>query len=63
MVTRRFDGEPWIKTKFATRGPVRQYMVNTNIHTMNKKQKKLWIKPSMKDTMIFFECTCYSGAV
>ena len=33
------------------------------VQTMNTQQKKQWIKPSMKDVMIFFECTCYSGAV
>jgi hypothetical protein len=25
--------------------------------------KKRWIKPSIKDVMIFFECTCYAGSV
>ena len=31
-------------------------MTNTNL-------KKLWIKPSVENVMIFFECTCYAGAV
>jgi hypothetical protein len=25
--------------------------------------KKRWIKPSIKDVMIFFECTCYAGSL
>ena len=25
-------------------------------------QKKRWIKPSLKDVPIFFECTCYAGS-
>ncbi len=25
--------------------------------------KKQWIKPRIKDVPIFFECTCYAGAV
>jgi hypothetical protein len=28
-----------------------------------KKAKKRWIKPAMKDVPIFFECTCYAGAI
>jgi hypothetical protein len=27
------------------------------------KKKKQWITPSVKEVMIFFECTCYAGAV
>ncbi len=30
---------------------------------MKPTQKKLWIKPAAKNVMIFFECTCYAGAV
>ena len=30
---------------------------------MKPNPKKLWIKPSVKDVMIFFECTCYAGSV
>ena len=26
-------------------------------------RKKQWITPSVKVVMIFFECTCYAGAV
>jgi hypothetical protein len=25
--------------------------------------RKQWIKPAIKDIRIFFECTCYAGAV
>jgi hypothetical protein len=25
--------------------------------------KKRWIKPTLKTVPIFFECTCYAGAV
>jgi len=28
-----------------------------------KTPKKTWIKPAIKDIRIFFECTCYAGAV
>jgi len=28
-----------------------------------KSIKKKWIKPSVKDVLIFFECTAYAGAV
>jgi hypothetical protein len=28
-----------------------------------KTTKKKWIKPAMKDVPIFFECTCYAGAI
>jgi hypothetical protein len=28
-----------------------------------KRTKKQWIKPMLKTLPIFFECTCYSGAV
>lgn len=30
---------------------------------MKENKKKQWIKPSVKDVPIFFECTCYAGAV
>ncbi len=30
---------------------------------MKPTEKKQWVKPSMKDVPIFFECTCYAGAV
>lgn len=30
---------------------------------MKSNTKKQWIKPSMKDVPVFFECTCYAGAV
>jgi len=30
---------------------------------MNTVEKKQWIKPSIKTVRIFFECTCYAGAV
>ncbi len=30
---------------------------------MKTNPKKLWTKPAAKDVMIFFECTCYAGAV
>jgi hypothetical protein len=26
-------------------------------------KKKQWQKPAIKDVPIFFECTCYAGAV
>jgi len=26
-------------------------------------EKKQWTKPSIKTVRIFFECTCYAGAV
>jgi hypothetical protein len=26
-------------------------------------KKKRWIKPTLKAVPIFFECTCYAGAV
>jgi len=26
-------------------------------------KKKQWITPSVKEVKIFFECTCYAGAV
>jgi len=28
-----------------------------------KLTKKRWTKPTLKTLPIFFECTCYSGAV
>ncbi len=28
-----------------------------------KRNKKRWIKPTLKTVPIFFECTCYAGAV
>jgi hypothetical protein len=28
-----------------------------------KTTKKQWIKPALKSLPIFFECTCYAGAV
>jgi hypothetical protein len=28
-----------------------------------KKQRKRWTKPILKDVPIFFECTCYAGAI
>lgn len=30
---------------------------------MKTTKKKLWITPAVKDVPIFFECTCYAGAV
>ena len=30
---------------------------------MKENNKKQWTKPSIKDVPIFFECTCYAGAV
>jgi hypothetical protein len=27
------------------------------------RTKKRWIKPTLKTVPIFFECTCYAGAV
>jgi hypothetical protein len=30
---------------------------------MTQKAKKQWTKPELKDVPIFFECTCYAGAV
>jgi hypothetical protein len=28
-----------------------------------RRTKKQWVKPMMKTVPIFFECTCYAGAV
>jgi hypothetical protein len=28
-----------------------------------RRNKKRWIKPRLKTVPIFFECTCYAGAV
>lgn len=28
-----------------------------------KNTRKKWIKPAVKDVPIFFECTCYAGAI
>jgi hypothetical protein len=28
-----------------------------------KSSRKKWIKPAVKKVSIFFECTCYAGAV
>jgi hypothetical protein len=28
-----------------------------------KIKRKRWIKPYMKHVPIFFECTCYAGAI
>jgi hypothetical protein len=28
-----------------------------------RRTKKRWIKPTLKTVPIFFECTCYAGAV
>jgi hypothetical protein len=28
-----------------------------------RRTKKRWIKPMLKTVPIFFECTCYAGAV
>jgi hypothetical protein len=28
-----------------------------------KSTKKKWIKPAVKTVPIFFECTCYAGAI
>jgi len=39
----------------ATRAIVRLSMKNSD--------KKTWTKPSIKTVLIFFECTCYAGAV
>ncbi len=30
---------------------------------MKSSKKKKWQKPSIKDVPIFFECTCYAGAI
>ena len=30
---------------------------------MKNTEKKTWTKPSIKTVLIFFECTCYAGAV
>jgi len=30
---------------------------------MKTAEKKTWTKPSIKTVLIFFECTCYAGAV
>ncbi len=29
----------------------------------HENEKKAWIKPTLKTVPIFFECTCYAGAV
>ena len=40
------------------------HLPTTKIPSMNtEKKKKQWITPSVKVVMIFFECTCYAGAV
>ncbi len=44
------------------RRPVR-FIAAANHGPMKPNKKKLWIKPSVKDVPIFFECTCYAGAV
>ena len=31
--------------------------------TLMKSTKKKWVKPAVKDVPIFFECTCYAGAI
>ena len=31
--------------------------------TLMKSTKKKWVKPEAKDVPIFFECTCYAGAI
>jgi len=31
--------------------------------SMKTAEKKTWTKPSIKTVLIFFECTCYAGAV
>ena len=51
------------QTELATRGQAYQSDRARRTVPMKTNQKKQWIKPSMKDVMIFFECTCYSGAV
>jgi hypothetical protein len=28
-----------------------------------KSTKKKWVKPVVKNVPIFFECTCYAGAI
>jgi hypothetical protein len=28
-----------------------------------KRTKKQWVKPMLKTVPIFFECTCYAGAI
>ena len=28
-----------------------------------RRTKKRWIKPMLKSVPIFFECTCYAGAI
>ena len=28
-----------------------------------RRTKKRWVKPMLKTVPIFFECTCYAGAV
>jgi hypothetical protein len=28
-----------------------------------KSSKKKWVKPAVKNVPIFFECTCYAGAI
>jgi hypothetical protein len=28
-----------------------------------RRMKKRWIKPTLKTVPIFFECTCYAGAI
>jgi hypothetical protein len=32
-------------------------------YTTMRRIKKRWIKPMLKSVPIFFECTCYAGAV
>jgi hypothetical protein len=32
------------------------------MNTNKVKAKKVWVKPSIKEVPIFFECTCYAGA-
>lgn len=34
-----------------------------DINTLMKSTRKKWIKPAVKDVPIFFECTCYAGAI
>lgn len=29
---------------------------------MKTTKRKSWVKPSIKEVRIFFECTCYAGA-
>jgi hypothetical protein len=28
-----------------------------------KSTRKKWVKPALKNVPIFFECTCYAGAI